>query len=938
MLHPTKLLVAVLAAASAFANQSGVFSGSTVTHTVPSVSAFTSLGTAVFTARIHNFTVPATETNIYANSGLQLLLSEDSEICAINLRDSLPSYGNQSCVSITGRSDFVAIVVRNTTALTWRISVVNAVGTSPADGYCGDVDGGATGNTFACPIGTLSNNWSGTGTLGAATFSIAWMKWFTATQSAYHEFLVATLGNWKFEGNGNDESTHNFPFGNGSYATSPTYNPACIISSADVGGIRAGTSYVLPNGSYSLNGTEALTYSWSITAGTGSLSSSTAATPTLTGANTFGQRSLSLTVTDSDTNNSACSRNFGFVPSDDNGTILSVAYGDPKIEYYLGPLRRDDDSLNEYTYLNEAQRRAAAWQASLLTVNPAGYGPYFDTAKSGTVSVSAGSATVNGTGTAFTTDYCQGPGSPTVPKSNARIIVWYTDGGSTGRAEYSVSSCTSDTVLTMGSTWHTQGGTVPAGSGYSHSYADDTQAWVFNSSPGNYYDNVAAFYAMYFRTGLTTYRNSARTLADMHYRHPRMDRGRICDMNSSKNNCWPERSQAMLGLVIYALEYDSTVWQGIRRIVTNRNRWLLQTYFQTQPYSTISDAREAGYALAAVAYCAYADPDSTERSTCLTALSNILVDPINKNVRTSDGSVGWILDDGWRGSANVASSSVNLQNGSATVNGTNTGWTAGNVNGKRVWFGPDPTPQPKCGEGGNNWDNAIYVATYVSATQITLDRVYEGSTDTSAGWMSAGGNNVVGCMGQPFMNGLFAQAAMFAGKALAASNPTDSAAYYEIAADLLEWTRNNGQDTTFGGLLYFAGNPMCTAPTPDDCRTIADGQEASRALGAELVRAAALSLQVTANASLETWIGNLMTNIWGKTGYTPAGDGVYWSGFNEGGLNVSGSPPGSGAAKWYGQCCGYGNSAVWPARAGIVSEPPTGIRTYSPSIRGATLR
>jgi len=47
----------------------------------------------------------------------------------------------------------------------------------------------------------------------------------------------------------------------------------------------------------------------------------------------------------------------------------------------------------------------------------------------------------------------------------------------------------------------------------------------YNAAPVNYYDNVAAFYALYYRSGIIDYLNAARKLADRFWECPEIDRG-----------------------------------------------------------------------------------------------------------------------------------------------------------------------------------------------------------------------------------------------------------------------------------------------------------------------------------------------------------------------------------------------------------------------------
>jgi len=77
----------------------------------------------------------------------------------------------------------------------------------------------------------------------------------------------------------------------------------------------------------------------------------------------------------------------------------------------------------------------------------------------GTVTVTNGSQTIVGVGTAFTTTFCQGPANPTVPQVGSPIIaIWHPLGAGTGRVMAGVVSCTDDTHMTMGQIYNDPNG------------------------------------------------------------------------------------------------------------------------------------------------------------------------------------------------------------------------------------------------------------------------------------------------------------------------------------------------------------------------------------------------------------------------------------------------------------------------------------------------
>jgi hypothetical protein len=137
----------------------------------------------------------------------------------------------------------------------------------------------------------------------------------------------------------------------------------------------------------------------------------------------------------------------------------------------------------------------------------------------GTVTFSKGSLYITGTGTSFQTDFCGGAGN-TVPVGLYPAIVL-----SNGTRKYAaiVSGCEAQSRLRI----------VTGEDRYLPSLNDAVYsktlngAWwgeATNGSGGqnnaNYYDNVLAQYALYYRSGLTRYLTYARTLADRWYDSP----------------------------------------------------------------------------------------------------------------------------------------------------------------------------------------------------------------------------------------------------------------------------------------------------------------------------------------------------------------------------------------------------------------------------------
>ncbi len=102
---------------------------------------------------------------------------------------------------------------------------------------------------------------------------------------------------------------------------------------------------------------------------------------------------------------------------------------------------------------------------------------------------------------------------------------------------------------------------------------------INESTNMNYYDNVLAFYTMYYRSGFTAYLTYARHLADIWYTMPWIDKGMASQYG---NTAVFPRKQALLGLMLRAEDCARTqqcatstgaeyYWSGIRQYLRYDN-------------------------------------------------------------------------------------------------------------------------------------------------------------------------------------------------------------------------------------------------------------------------------------------------------------------------------------------------------------------------------
>lgn len=243
--------------------------------------------------------------------------------------------------------------------------------------------------------------------------------------------------------------------------------------------------------------------------------------------------------------------------------------------------------------------------------------------------------------------------------------------------------------------------------------------WFGFTSNTNLYDNVLAFYSMYYRSGIDTYLEYARTLADRWWTTDRINQGNTCDSNGLLP-CFSPRNRSLTGLVLRAVDGRPEMWPGIRELV-NKDIFLLQVVYDPQAY--IYDLREYAAIVNEVALCAMFDPDNTQKSTCRNALIESLAETWGPK-QSADGS--WLNPTYGYGYAawNGQPGTVNVANGSTTVTGAGTNFTPGNCR-DQFWNKSGPAI-PADNSGG---DSVAYsIVSVDSPTQLTISPAYAGAT------------------------------------------------------------------------------------------------------------------------------------------------------------------------------------------------------------------
>jgi hypothetical protein len=583
---------------------------------------------------------------------------------------------------------------------------------------------------------------------------IAFVRWYSSVVPLGTPIPVngaaGDLADWEFEGNLQDSSGHglNFSGGGVSYVPTPIYPPVCNPGTQQ--SFRAGYPADLAgSASAALDGGTFLSYVWQLASGPPGLnwSSHSAANPQIRGL-VFGSYVFQLTVTDSSNQSSVCTVKHGAVATDDNNIVVT---NNPAVDTLLGPMVRY--GANPWPWFDNRNKQAADNQNSIMDV----YFPaWWDTPGPGTITVTTNSTEAIGVGTTFTTTFCQGPAAPTVAQNgNPMIAIWHPLGSGTGRVMAAVVSCVDDTHLVMDQSYSNwaSGTIVQPGSGLT--YAADNQyavhwGWSQAASPANYYDNVAAYYAFYYRSGIDDYLTAARKLADRFWESPMIDQG-----VQTPGYSYTGRSMSAMGLVLRALDGRPDMWAGAGAGTYSglHNMWDVvigslngNDVGWEGPRPSLWDQREVSYHLAMVSYCALFDIDPTYQSKCQAVIVSSFP-TLWTPTKFPDGSwsVMYASSDSW-----TTSSSVTMTHGSIEVTGVGpTGWAVfngGTYTGGIAATGPSGTTCLLTITNGGGTGGAALVAlsalnTIASGSTLTVAASGSGfMTDPTAATAAPGGS------------------------------------------------------------------------------------------------------------------------------------------------------------------------------------------------------
>ena len=842
MKQKIRLLACLLVAISCFG---GTRSVNLASGSYTLGAAFSSIGDNTLTIRIHNWSIPGSLQDVYCTGagGNCLRMDASSNFMLAIFKDTT---GSLPTINVNGMGDFIARLSRNTTGMSYTMEVFNT-----ATGAC------VSATTNISALG--SNNWSGSGGGfgGGVTARVAYFRWSTglpATICANMPLETDPPGNlldYEFENNFTDSSPHAVGLIMAStFAATPAYAPTCqgqdSSSPTPIHAIRASTATSINWVKCISESTgSALNYVWT----TGTCPNSSLSNTNIANLNATislpGQCTLNLSVSDSVPNITHVAVTFGVVTTNAQDIVQT---GNPLLDQILGPMLRfgaDSDasnvsSANGITTFFDDRNQAWAQLMGNAQSTVAYYQDQWNTALPGTITVttSGGKTTVTGIGTNFKNDFC---GGGTTAAAKTLFIAWIPDAravGGTKRVPLPVGgsfTCPSATSIVLSNPYNGPTGT----SGMNYSVWTTADNWVGGSENVNYYDNVMAFYSLYYRTGLTIFRDYARTLGDRWFTMPDIDQG-LADCNVDICVQGP-RIVSFTGLVLRALDGRPDMWPGLRTWTDTSARQL----------TWLGDIRESAYLVSQQALCGIADPDTApmgHRATCQQRVADAIAN-VWLPAQLPDGS--WTEELGgnavyvvctWCG---TVSGTITVTTGSADAVTSGSGWVSNPFpstcisNGLcSLWITPT-TSTPGTNAGG---DTQTYHVTWdpSSPTHLTLDRPYDGIYSGSSRGFSLG--VLVGFGTQPFMMGVVGGAMNYAYqslngfRSLNASCPggTNQGCARQFTQDAAKWIASTGtitnfQNTNYDGLFYARGFMNCNtlekALHDVNCSQVLNGQD-----------------------------------------------------------------------------------------------------------------
>lgn len=524
----------------------------------------------------------------------------------------------------------------------------------------------------------------------------------------------------------------------------------------------------------------------------------------------------------------------GAVPTTDNGSVIQPT---ATRRVVFGSLLRW--GLSPWPDVDSVQRNMADHYYGLMSATYGAniYAENWQVPQAGmTVSATNNSGTYTFSGGDIQALVC-GAGQTTLPGGGdgVTIVLWI---NATTRQYMLVSGCPNTTTIT-GQSW-----VLPTQSNMQFSILSAV-GYQFLGSSGfnkrlNFYDGALAAYSLYYRTGLTRHRTTARLFAERWFRSGFQRNG----LNPGTSVGGYSRDHAFAGLAVWGDDVGGSIRDEIwNNYATNlfpfEDLFFTSGVGQYFAYSEgYTDFREEGNRLHRFALRACCDPDATRKTAAKAKLDAYLLWMEAHRIPTHYMRKRIGGDDA------VYVTDVVVTNGSAVVTTTGTysyqGQTGSGFH-TVTCAGYGTEPASSLAEWGvtfyideNNGDSNAYACTRQSSSQITLTTPYTGTSGTKKLWANvvAGINNH-----QPYFLMYHGAQAAMAAAAYDELGDTVRAAQmrvYTVAA--ADWVRTRAYDVATGGVPYAAGGGNCPLASSCSLRfSLADDQffalEGASALG-----------------------------------------------------------------------------------------------------------
>lgn len=508
-------------------------------------------------------------------------------------------------------------------------------------------------------------------------------------------------------------------------------------------------------------GTGSLSFTWTQTSGPPVNFSSPNSAITNVTTSAFGTAYVTLTVRDFSGTTTQNIKVGGVVTDSHNVVVPS----DSRVSNVIGPMIRL--GANPWTW---ADNRAVAMAAEQMLQQSSFWVPFWNTpSPHGTLSLTKDSNVVTGSGTQFQTDFCGGPGN-TTPVVHT-IAIWYPSPlypGTYGRWIVIPTSCVSQTSMLVNVAYEYTPG-VTAGLTYSPDVNSSYDYWIASGIPGNYYDNVLAFYGLYYRSGIDDFLNAARYLAPLWWSGP-LNRGEGYNFNLVGGTfAGQPRITAATGIVLWSFDQGVDIWPGMSYVWAYWY-YLMVTFNQNKSWNVnAGNLREDAYMMAGFSLCYLYDPNAGDKAMCIDALHSTINNlwaplEINNTWQT-------INPDSLAFASGDNSVSVTVTDGSRDITLHGSTWSAANFSGSQpydewVWFcdrcwhegwfgfnGASPARQ-----NSDLGDTVAYQLSYVlDGARALLSKPYDSGGRCPFGCNKSMSIGQLSGMGtQPYMQGMLA--------------------------------------------------------------------------------------------------------------------------------------------------------------------------------------